>query len=273
MTAPSNVDRAAAEARALAERLAPRAMRPEIKLPADYQPSLLWSLLSKSPVPHLLVDFPVSPRHPNPEMFARQIAVVPISLEEQMVAQAEAEDFIRTEMLKHPPKEGEKNITYGNLLESERALRVLWRALRDPADEKLDRRAFPGPKMMRMTLTPDQVSILTHQYIRAERLLSPIRDLSTGEELDAFIEKLIEGGKEDPLDWLPSAALRALTWRSIERLGQQARDRSSAGSPPEGIESGTTVDPAPEEERIALVTDQGTTADAPPEPPIVKTPG
>lgn len=213
--------------------------------PQEASSSLLWALYTTLPIPHEIVDFPVPPSLADkmPPDVAR-IAIVPLPLEEQMAAQSEADEYARRCMKDRPPKEGEANLAFQSIYEKEVALRILYRVCRDPNDPTLQRKTFPGPKYMRLMLTPDQVSILTYNYIRAERMLSPIKSDMSEAEMDALITKLREGARSFPLDWIGSEALKDLVMHLALQTPTSAMPSGSPGSPP-GSSTSAPDDPPP----------------------------
>jgi hypothetical protein len=215
----------------------------EKRVSLDADAGELWAILSSAEPPHEVVDYPVSPKFKAKDLVAESIAIVPITLEERLCCQAEADETTR-KYLKTLPKKDEDNRAYESIFDMDCTVRVLWRACRVPGD--LRRKVFPSPGEIRRRLTADQVSILSLHYARVERSLSPIEVLASDEEMDAFVEKLRAGGRKFPLDYLPSEALRELIWRLASRLPPSPSDSSSSGSPPDESSSPPEPPPSPE---------------------------
>lgn len=234
--------------------------------PEDVSPSLLWAMYTKGPVPHEIVDLPVSDqfvlRSALPHM-----AMVPLTAEEAMYCQAEADGYAKDLLKKNPPKGGEPHKAYDNIYEQECLIRVLWRACRDMDDPTLVRKVFQSPAAMRMRLTLDQLSVMGLNYTRVERLLSPIRSIMTVEEMDVFVDRLVEGGRQAPLDWISSELLRDLVWRLASQRSASRLPSGSPGTAPDESTSSAATPAAPEETAPALASTELPVSDAPKEPP------
>jgi hypothetical protein len=241
--------------------------------PQDVAPSLLWAMYTKAPREYELVDLPVG------EKFALtgalpQLAMVPLSAEETMLCRAEAEDYAKKCLLKAPPREDEQNLAFRSIYDDEVAIRVLWRSCRDPNDPTLRKKVFPGPKPMREMLTLDQIGVLSHAYVRIERLLSPIRYILSKEEMDGLLMRLREGGRESaPLDYLSSALLKELLMHSVSNPPPSPTPSTSPGGQPDSSGSPASeerVEGLPEESPPETASTEAPSTSAPDEPELRK---
>lgn len=227
--------------------------------PNDVAPSLLYAALTKMPTPHEVVDYPVN--LPGTDYSVGQIAFVPLSQEDVMQCHATADEYAR-KVLKTPPKAGEENRAYDSIFGHEAAVQILWRAMRAPEDPTLERRSFPAPKMVRM-LMPDVLGVLMTMYVTAVAKIGPIVSTMSKEELDAWIERLVEGGSAFPLALLSSEMLRDLVMRLVDRIKASPTGNASVGSPlaasPSAVPEEAPPTPAESDEPAPLDVDDVTT--------------
>jgi len=92
--------------------------------------------------------------------------------------------------------------------------------------------AFPSADKMRVAFTSDEIAVLLQSYMMVQRELGPIVSRMSPEEMDAWIEKLQEGGAAFPLVLLSSEAKNDLVMHLVSRLSDSSTDTSSPGSQP-----------------------------------------
>lgn len=204
--------------------------------PENIEASELWLALTQIPRPHRIVDFPR--KIPGTDETVGKVAIWPLTQEEQMACNAEADRFTK-ELLKDPQKKDEANLGYAHTYANETAVQVLFRACRDP--NNIQRAAFPAPKMLRAQLTTDEIGVLFRHYTTTQNEIGPIVAFMTEEEMDAWLVRLGEGGSEFPLDLLTWEMRDQLLLHSASRLCSFWKATTSAGEPPpdtsESIES------------------------------------
>ncbi len=159
----------------------------------EKDPTKLWLALSELPRPYRVVDFPRL--HPDTGKPVGQVAIWPLSQEEQMICNAEADKFARS-LLKEAAKKDEHSFGYEHTYGNDSAIQILFRACRDP--ENLERAAFPSTQLMRRKLTTDEVSALFSMYLTVQAEVGPIIRSMNEDELEALVYRLEEGGSAFP---------------------------------------------------------------------------
>lgn len=203
--------------------------------PENLDASELWLALTALPRPHREVDLP---RYlPGSNEPVGKVAIWPLTQEEQMACNAEADRFTK-ELLKDPQLKDQANLGYHHTYANETAVQVLSRACRDP--KKLERPAFPSPKLLRAKLTADEIGVLFASYLTVQSEVGPIIAHMTAEEMDQWVRRIADGGALFPLDRLSSEMRDRLVLHMASRLTSYWTATTSAGSPPE--EPSTTSD-------------------------------
>lgn len=188
--------------------------------PKDIPASQLWLKLQEMPRPTKLVDFP---RMVNGEPVG-ELAIRILTQEEQMICTAAAEDLTRKHI-----KEGKKDeLGYDRIFTDALTVELLFRACRDASDPT--RPAFPSPKQIREILTTDECATLFNHYLTIQLELGPIRVSMTAAEMEAWVDRLVEGGSAFPFDLISSGLQRLLLLHMAFRLRSSQTDMSSAGS-------------------------------------------
>jgi hypothetical protein len=131
--------------------------------PTNIEPSELWAKLQDMPRPHRVVDFPRLGPDGNP---VGQVAIWPLSQQEQIAAVVEAERFAQTLLRDNAPGD----LGYEIVFASEGAAQTLWRACRAADEPK--RPAFPSPAAIREKFTTDELGELFEQYMAVQRDLA-----------------------------------------------------------------------------------------------------
>jgi len=200
--------------------------------PEHIEPSALWTLITQIPRPHREVDFPR--KLPGTDTAACKVAIWPLTQEEQMICNAEADRFTK-QVLKDAQKKGEEHLGYNHIYSNEVGVQVLFRACRQPGGkpENLAKPFFPSTKAMRAELTHDEVSTLFELYCAVQLEVGPIVAYLSEEELRAWTHRLQEGGEAIPFEFLAPQAKRQLLLFMASRLVSFWTGTSSPGSQPE----------------------------------------
>lgn len=189
-------------------------------------PSALWIALTSVPRPTRTIPVPrLDPETGKP---VGEVLMWPLTQEEQMAANAEADRFAKA-LLKDPQKKDEANLGYQHTFTNEVAIQVLHRACRDASDSK--RPAFPSPEHVRRELTTDEIGVLFNHYCTVQSEVGPILAYMSEEEYEAMVLRVQEGGSAFPFDSLSWEAQRALLLFLVSRLASCWTDMSSHGLP------------------------------------------
>lgn len=189
-------------------------------------PSELWLALTALPRPSR--ELPIPRKKEGSDEPIGHVRVWPLTQEEQMAANAEADRFTKT-LLKDPQKKDEANLGYHHTFTNEVAIQVLWRACRDVND--VARPAFPSPNLMRGTFTTDEIGVLFAGYSTIQGEIGPIRAEMSTEETEAIIFRIVEGGSAHPFDSCSWDQQRTLVHSMASRLVNCWTAMSSAGLP------------------------------------------
>lgn len=204
---------------------------------ADKAPADLWTLLTELPRPHTEVPFPR--KHPvTGEPLTEKVAIWVLTEAELMSARAAADAYAK-EMLSNPQKSGDANLGYQEIFRNECIVEVICRACRNVKDLKAP--AFPNPMLARKFLTSDEFSVLFQAYCDFQAECGPILSHMTREEMNAWIDRLMEGASLVPLAALSSGARNQLLLHSVSLLQQSRTGSGSPGAPQ--AESSTSTSP------------------------------
>lgn len=195
--------------------------------PENIEASDLWQAITAVPRPTRVVDVPRKREDGQP---VGQIAMWPLSQNEQMETNAAAERFTK-ESLKASQKRDEENLGYHHTYANETAVQTLYRACRCVAD--VTKPAFPSPKALRMTFTGDEVGVLYNTYLTVQAELGPLLTTMTVEEMEAWIVKLAAGSTTLPFELLSWDSQRALVHFMAISLTALWTSKSSPGSAPD----------------------------------------
>lgn len=188
----------------------------------------LWLALTALPRPHKLVPFPRN--LPGTNTPVGEIAIWPLTQEEQMAANAEADRFTK-KLLKDPQQKDQANLGYHHTYSNEVAVQVLFRACRDA--KNLERAAFPSPTLMRQRLSTDEIGVLFNQYCTVASEIGPIVAYMSKEERESMIVRLADGGSAFPFDSLSWEQQRDLVSFMASQLLSCWTAMCSLGSPPD----------------------------------------
>lgn len=196
--------------------------------PDNIDASELWLALTQLPRPHKLVDIPRC--LPGTNISVGQVAMWPLSQEETMACNAEADRFTK-KLMQDPQKREEANLGYQHTYANEVAVQILSRVCRDVND--LKKAAFPSPKQMRSTFTADEIGVMFSQYLTVQLELGPIVADMSEEEMEAWIRKIASGGSAFPFVSLsPDLQSRLVLYMAVQYSNLQTA-KSSAGSQPD----------------------------------------
>jgi hypothetical protein len=189
--------------------------------------SELWAALMALPRPSRML--PVPRNIPGTNTPVGEVMVWPLTQEEQMSANAEADRWTK-KLLRDPQKREEANLGYHHTYTNEVAIQVLYLACRDPKSEG-KRPAFPSPSLMREHFTTDEIGVLFNGYCTVQLELGPIRAHMTQAESEALTVRLVEGGSAYPFESLSWEAQRTQVLTLASQLVSCWTAMSSAGLP------------------------------------------
>lgn len=223
--------------------------------PKDVDASELWLALNAIPTPHKVIDFPM--KVPFREESIGKVAVVPLGPEDLMVCRKQAGEWT-SKLTGESPKAGEESPAYKDCYGDEVVVQILWRALKDPKDPKLERPAFAAPSLLRRRpFTADILGVLMKSYMRTCVECGPIIATMTDAERDAWLDKIEEGGDSFPFEWCSSGMLTDLLLHSVARTKRLRTANTSSGSPA-GASSSDIVSPQPPQETPPIVPESDT---------------
>ncbi len=194
--------------------------------PEEMSPSDLWLALTQVPRPSRTVPFPRN--LPGTSTPVGELVIQPLTQAEQMICNAAADKFTK-DLLKDPQRKDDANLGYQHTYANETAVQVLYRACKSPED--INKSAFPSPKLMRESLTTDEIGVLFNQYCTVQAELGPISATLSAEEEEALIVRLEEGGSASPFDGLSWELQRTLVLSLASRVVKCWTAISTAGLP------------------------------------------
>lgn len=216
------------------------------ELPADVPASELFRRLSESARPSEVVDFPR--KGPDGEPLG-QVRIVVLTERELIAASVEAERFAQ-KMLRTDTKANDGGSQgYLDVYRHESAVQIIHRACKRVEDAQARMPAFPSPQEIRDLMTPDEIGVLLEAYYLVQAKYGPIVARMSPEEVDAWIERLTEGGKAYPLAFLSSEMRDALIVRICSQLQTSPTDSYSAGSRPVESDNSKSSDSMQESSR------------------------
>lgn len=188
--------------------------------------SELWLRLQEMPRPSRIVDFPR--KGPDGD-FLGKIRIWVLTQEEQMICASAAEKFAKERL-----KDGKRDdLGYETVYANASVVEVLYRTCRDA--EEPSRPFFPTPQAIRQTLTADECGRLFEAYLSVELELGPVVAKLEPVELDAWIDRIAEGGlAAGPFDSASRDMQKVLAFSMAYLIRELRKDKSSVGSQPEG---------------------------------------
>lgn len=186
----------------------------------------LWAQICAIPRPSRVADFPrLDPASGKP---VARVRLMVLTQEEQMLCASAAEKITRA-MLKDVPKGDDARRGYDDVYNNAAAIEILFRACKKEEDATAS--FFPTPQAIRQALSIDEVGVLFSEYLMAQTELGPIVSKMSPEEMDAWVERLGEGGAMFPLASLSSEMLTSLAFGLACQLHALRTATSSVGSP------------------------------------------
>lgn len=200
--------------------------------PADISAADLWAQITAAPRPHRIVPFPMEDKDGKPIC---HLAMVVLTQEEEMLANACSDKAIRQKLQKTGgtiPNKNEQCPSFTNMLELQCGIETLWLCCKDAND--LSKPFFRNKEDIGK-LTKDRIAVLLRHYIRVQDDLGPIVSKMSEMEMNAWIDRLVEGGAEYPLDYLSLVAASELMMFMAFQLCILRKDKSLQLQPLEDI--------------------------------------
>lgn len=194
----------------------------------ELQGSALWKQITLIPRPGRKVDFPrVDPA--TGETVAQCLIQI-LTQDELQECAAAAEKYTQLKLKDSKLKKDDKSEGYDQIFNNEVSVQILSRAVRDLEDNKA---LFPSPRAAAKVLTQDEFGMLMRQYLIVQAELGPVVAEMTEDEMEGFIERLVEGASAHPLAQLSSGAMTSLVMLMAFRLYPSLTGRSLPGKQPE----------------------------------------
>jgi hypothetical protein len=196
----------------------------------DIPPSELWAKLAKATRPTLEVDFPR--KDPTTGQPIGKMLMRPLTQGEIIQAQSAALLFAKKMVKENADLAAaiENSPVYQNAC----ACEILFLACRRIDNANLP--VFPTAESVRdpsVGLTNDECAVLMNEYEFVQLQLGPIAAYLTGDQREAFIKRLEEGGSALPLASLSLAQWTELTMHLVSQLAKSRTLSGSAGTPQE----------------------------------------
>lgn len=192
--------------------------------PQHISPGELWTKLQAMPRPNREVDFPRKNEVGDP---VGKVALWVLTQEEQMICAAAAEAFAK----KQVPNGQRDDIGYATVYANASVVEILYRSCREPSD--LTRPIFPSPTLIRQNLTTEECARLFESYLQTQLELGPIVAHLSPAELDAWIDRIGQGGlAASPFPLLSSEMQTLLAFTMAVLIRDLRKVMSSVGSPP-----------------------------------------
>lgn len=186
--------------------------------PNDVEPSELWRKLEESE-PAEVVDFPRYGKDGKP---IGQIRIKALRMNAHDDARVRAREKLRKK-----PRVVKEDFEGANIIREVEgdmvARELLWLACTvDTPKTRADGtewypQAFPNPEAIGERLTGDEIAVLFSSYLMIQQKYGPSPGSMTEEEIDKWIERLVEGGSALPLARLNSHQLAKLLWSLAHR--------------------------------------------------------
>lgn len=193
--------------------------------PTDVAASELFLKLSSATRPGDIVDFPRKGADGEP---LGQVRMVVLTERELVAAAIDAEKFAQKH-LKTDMKLSDSSQGYLDVYRHESAVQILHRSCKRVEDDMAKLPAFPSPNEIRDVLTPDEIAVLLEEYYLVQAKYGPIVARLSREEVEAWINKIAEGGSAYPLAFLSSETKDGLLVRICSLLQTLPTDSISAG--------------------------------------------
>ncbi len=195
----------------------------------------LFAQLASTVRPNKIVPFPRNNPETNEPVF--NIAMVIMTTQDAMIVSAAAEKMARQMLKDNVPNKEDQAKGYDQIFNNVSAIETLYRVCRDPED--LEKKVFPSPKAISDVLTTDEIAILLNHYFTVQVELGPIVGSMTDDEIEAWIQKLAEGGQSSVyfLNSFSWEALKELVIAMAVRSWTSQMDKSLPTGQPEEVTS------------------------------------
>lgn len=201
---------------------------------SDIEPADLLARIMQSPRPSKVVPFPRKGAKGQP---IGEVRLIVLTQHEAMAAAAESERTTR-KLLKEVPAKEEQAKGYTDVYNSAAGIELLFRACKDPADTEMKRPLFRSKADIGEFLSQDEIAVLIQEYLYLSAEVGPQATESTSqEELDAWIEKLAQGGERIPLGSLSMGLVSQLLRYMAKLLWSLRMASSSPGTPQDEVTS------------------------------------
>lgn len=183
----------------------------------------LWAEVTQSPRAHRVVDFPR--RHPATGEPIGRVAIWVLSQDERIRVAAAAERATVEALGKDSPRD---SAGWNDHYENAAACELLCVACRDVND--LSRPAFPSAAEFCRHVSVDEVAVLLRSYAEIQAEIGPIVAEMTKDEVNAWVDRLVEASSTVPLSLLSARAAADLTLFMARLLRGSLTARDLPGS-------------------------------------------
>ncbi len=192
--------------------------------PEHVKPGDLWAEIMSAPRSHRVRPYPASPEQiaANPKLADLEVAITPLTQQEVMICQIQAENFVK----KH-----NKGSTDPELLKLAKSVEILQAAFKKADNVKQP--FFSSTADIRKTLTPGIISTLLNMYCVVQVELEPMIYEMTEAEQEAWLDRLTRDGESyNQLSFLSYTALISLfKFLAKKALENSAPANTSVGLP------------------------------------------
>lgn len=150
------------------------------------------------------VDFPRNDAEGKPLC---KIGMVVLNQSESIAASAAAKKKTDKMLANAPASKDDRG--YNDVYNSCSASEVLYRACKNP---KTNAPFFPSVESISDALSNDEIGVLLNHYLTMQLEIGPVVGLMTDEEMEAWIERLAEGGESAPF------FLNSFSWEAQKQL-------------------------------------------------------
>jgi hypothetical protein len=201
-------------------------------LPTDnISPEQLWAEITARPRPARIVETPLKRADGSPVYCAVRLLTQAEALAAASEGEREATRIAKAEGKSDTPALYAASKGPADLRNSCAAVEILMRAARMPHDQNVP--FFPSKGHL-LGLLPDEIDILTGQYLMVQAELGPVIHALSDVEVEAWIEKLTTGGQKFLLPFLSWGVVSTLLTSLASRAENSSTSNFSPGSQPEG---------------------------------------
>jgi len=194
--------------------------------PKDVTGAQMWAEITQCPREFRRVPFPRAWKGEQVE-----VAMVIMTQEEAFLANLAAEKYVRKMLRDDMPKASDVSEGYLRIFELAAAPEILFRVCKDPTDTS--KPFFKTRDEISKFLTTDKTGILLREYNLVRMEMGPVITQMTGDEMDAWIDRLTEAEDIYPLVLLDSELLTRALRTMASQLKALRTGKNSATSPPD----------------------------------------